>query len=54
MSANKGIWVYSDNYDLALEMLGKGRELADMLQAELTAITSAIPNIPDCMKFQAK
>jgi len=38
MSANKGIWVYSEDYDLALEMLGKGRELADMLQAELIAI----------------
>ena len=38
MSENKGIWVYSENYDLMLEMLGKGRELADKLQTELAAI----------------
>ncbi len=38
MVENKGIWVYSENYDLMLEMLGKGRELADKLQTELAAI----------------
>jgi len=38
VSENKGIWVFSELYDLTLEMLGKGRELADKLQTELTAI----------------
>jgi electron transfer flavoprotein alpha subunit len=38
MSQNKGIWVFSETYDLMLEMLGKGRELADRLQAELSAV----------------
>jgi electron transfer flavoprotein alpha subunit len=38
MNAAKGIWVYSENIDLALELLGKARELADKMQAPLTAI----------------
>jgi electron transfer flavoprotein alpha subunit len=38
MSENKGIWVYSDSHDLTLEMLGKGRKLADQLKTQLTAI----------------
>jgi len=38
MSENKGIWVFSDTHDLTLEMLGKGRELANKLQTELAAI----------------
>jgi electron transfer flavoprotein alpha subunit len=38
MSEHKGIWVYSESNDLTLEMIGKGRELADKLQTELTAI----------------
>ena len=38
MSENKGVWVYSDKYDLALEMLGKAREIADKLQTELAAV----------------
>jgi len=38
MSEHKGIWVFSEAYDLTLEMLGKGRELADTLQTELAAI----------------
>jgi electron transfer flavoprotein alpha subunit len=38
MSAAKGVWVYSENSDLALELIGKGRELANKLQAPLTAI----------------
>ena len=38
MSENRGIWVFSEAYDLTLEMLGKGRELADKLQTELTGI----------------
>ena len=38
MSENRGVWVYSEAHDLTIEMLGKGRELADKLQTELTAI----------------
>jgi electron transfer flavoprotein alpha subunit len=38
MSENRGVWVFSEMYDLTLEMLGKGRELADKLQTDLTSI----------------
>jgi electron transfer flavoprotein alpha subunit len=38
MSEHKGIWVYSEKPDLMLEMLGKGRELADQKQTELAAV----------------
>ena len=38
MSQYKGVWVYSDSHDLMLEMLAKGREIADNLQGELAAI----------------
>jgi len=38
MSKQMGVWVYSEVYDLMLEMLGKGRELASKLQTELAAI----------------
>jgi len=38
MSESKGIWVFSDTYDLTLEMLGKGRELANTLRTELAAV----------------
>jgi electron transfer flavoprotein alpha subunit len=38
VSEHKGVWVYSESNDLAMEMLGKGRELADKLQTELAAI----------------
>jgi electron transfer flavoprotein alpha subunit len=38
MSENKGVWVFSEKHDLALEMLGKGREIADKLQTELAAV----------------
>jgi electron transfer flavoprotein alpha subunit len=37
MSGNK-VWVFSEKYNLMLEMLSKGREIADKLQAELTAV----------------
>jgi electron transfer flavoprotein alpha subunit len=46
MSENKGIWVFSDNSDLVLEMLGKGRELADKMQTEL-AVVSIGNNVQD-------
>ena len=36
MSENKGVWVFSENLDLTIEMLGKGRELADKLQTDLS------------------
>jgi len=38
MSENKGVWVYSEAYDLSLELIGKGRELADKTKTELCAI----------------
>jgi len=38
MSENKGVWVFSEVYDIALELLGKGRELADKTKTELSAI----------------
>ncbi|MGB8781278.1 MAG: electron transfer flavoprotein subunit alpha/FixB family protein [Candidatus Bathyarchaeia archaeon] len=38
MSENRGVWVFSEAHDLTIEMLGKGRELADKLQTELAAI----------------
>jgi electron transfer flavoprotein alpha subunit len=38
MSKQMGVWVYSEVYDLMLEMLGKGRELASKLQTELAAV----------------
>ncbi|MDI6691033.1 MAG: electron transfer flavoprotein subunit alpha/FixB family protein [Candidatus Bathyarchaeota archaeon] len=38
MSENKGIIVYSEKHDLLLEILGKGREIADKLQKELAAV----------------
>ncbi len=33
-----GVWVFSENKDLTLELLGKGSELANKLQAELAAV----------------
>jgi electron transfer flavoprotein alpha subunit len=36
--SEKGVWVFSEAYDLTLEMLGKARELANKLQAELAAV----------------
>jgi electron transfer flavoprotein alpha subunit len=38
MTENRGVWVFSENTDLAIEMLGKGRELADKLHTELVAV----------------
>ena len=38
MSENRGVWVFSEAHDLTVEMLGKGRELADKLQTELAAV----------------
>ena len=37
MSEYRGVWVFSENKDLMLELLGKGSELANKLQTELTA-----------------
>lgn len=38
MSEHRGVWVFSENRDLMLELLGKGSELANKLQAELAAV----------------
>ena len=38
MGENRGIWVYSESHDLTLELLGKGRELADQLKTQLIAV----------------
>jgi len=38
MSEHREVWVFSENYDLTLEMLGKGREIADKLQMHLAAV----------------
>jgi len=38
MSKYSGVWTFSENQTLLLELLGKGREIADKLQTELTAI----------------
>ena len=38
MSENKGVLVFSEKLDLTLEILGKGREIADKLGAELVAV----------------
>jgi len=38
MSEHKGVWVYSENKDLTIEMLGKGSELANKLQTQLNAL----------------
>lgn len=37
--AEKGVMVYSEDWELGLQLLGKGRELADKLDAELYALT---------------
>jgi electron transfer flavoprotein alpha subunit len=36
----KGVWIFSETLQLAYELLGKGRQLADMLGAELSAIAA--------------
>jgi len=38
MSEYKGVWVYSENKGLTIEMMGKGSELASRLQAQLSAL----------------
>lgn len=38
MGEHRGVWVFSENRDLMLELLGKGSELANKLQAELAAV----------------
>jgi electron transfer flavoprotein alpha subunit len=38
MSENKGVWVFSEVYDIACELIGKGRELADKMKTELSAV----------------
>jgi len=38
MSEYSGVWVFSENMDLMLELLGKGNELAEKLQTESAAV----------------
>ena len=38
MDEHRGIWVFSEAYDLTLEMAGKARELANKLQTEVAAV----------------
>ncbi len=38
MSESSGVWVFSENMDLMLELLGKGKELAEKLQTESAAV----------------
>ncbi len=38
---NKGVWVFSEIPQLAFELLGKGRDLADQLGTELLAISTS-------------
>jgi len=38
MSEFRGVWVFSEDWSLIREILGKGRELADKIQTELSAI----------------
>jgi electron transfer flavoprotein alpha subunit len=38
MSEYKGVWVFSEKHDLALEILGKAREIADKRQTELAVV----------------
>ena len=38
MSENKGVWVFSENYDLMLELLAGGTPLAANLKTELVAV----------------
>ncbi len=38
MSENKGVWVYSENKETAIQMLDKGKELANRLKTKLTVL----------------
>jgi electron transfer flavoprotein alpha subunit len=38
LNEHKGVWAFSENRDLMLELLGKGRELANELKTELAAV----------------
>jgi electron transfer flavoprotein alpha subunit len=39
---NKGIWVFSEQPELTLELLGKARSLADQLGTNVTSISTAV------------
>jgi electron transfer flavoprotein alpha subunit len=38
MTENNGVWAFSEAFDLLLELIAKGRELADKTKSELSAI----------------
>jgi len=51
----KGVWVFAEQRDgelqkVALELLGKGREIADKLGVELTALLLGHKNIEEMTK----
>lgn len=56
VSEHSGICVFSEAYDLTLEMLGRARELADKLQTELAAVqfeNNAQKKANDLIKYGA-
>ncbi|MEM3551516.1 MAG: electron transfer flavoprotein subunit alpha/FixB family protein [Candidatus Bathyarchaeia archaeon] len=56
MSTHDGVFVFSENLNLTIEMLGKGREIADKLQRELAAIvmgSGVQEQIDDLAKYGA-
>jgi len=38
LNEHRGVWAYSENRNLMLELIGKGNELASKLQTQLTAV----------------
>ncbi|NIM98450.1 MAG: electron transfer flavoprotein subunit alpha, partial [candidate division Zixibacteria bacterium] len=38
LSEHRGVWVFSENKELLLELLGQGSELAKNLQTDVTAV----------------
>ena len=56
VSVYKDVLVFSEKHDLILEMLGKGREIADKLKSELAAVligTGLQKRAEECMKYGA-
>ena len=51
MSENKGILVYSEDKNICLELLGKGRQLANELNTNLTGILIGHNVTPDAEEF---
>ena len=47
MDENHGIWVFSEIHELSLELLAKGRQLADSIGTEVALILADIPSKSD-------